>query len=298
MKTLYTELNIRFSVENTAFSAPNIVFERFFRSIPKHSHSSNSYEIHYIPYGKGTLIMDGVTYEITPNTLFITGPHVEHEQVPNRQDPMSEYCIYLKIEKSPKSTSEDITAHSAGAVFERTKSWFGKDTQDLHPVMQMIFHELEHEYSGYMTQVTTLLQQCIIKIIRNYEQRKGSEKHFGPSNLSDSKYIIAEEYFLYDYRTLSLGELAGKLSLSNRQTERFLRECYGKTFTQKKAESRMSVAVLLLADQSRSITDIANELGYSSLEHFSTAFRQFYGITALNYRKTHTVTIHSPMGCE
>lgn len=288
MKTTYTELDIKFSVENTAFTAPNIVFERFFHSIPKHSHSSNSYEIHYIPYGRGTLIMDGATYEIVPNTLFITGPHVEHEQIPDLHDPMSEYCIYLKIEKSSKSIPDSTGAHSAAAVFELTRSWFGKDTQDLHPVMQMIFHELEHGYSGYMTQVTALLQQSIIKIVRNYEQKKESEKHFGPSNLSDSKYIIADEYFIYDYRTLSLGGLAKKLRLSNRQTERFLKDCYGKTFTQKKAEARMSVAALLLAEPSRSITEIANELGYSSLEHFSTAFRQFYGMTARAYRKQHT----------
>ena len=33
----YTDLNIQFSIENITFSALNIVFERFQRSIPKHT---------------------------------------------------------------------------------------------------------------------------------------------------------------------------------------------------------------------------------------------------------------------
>ena len=40
----------------------------------------------------------------------------------------------------------------------------------------------------------------------------------------------------------------------------------------KKAEARMSVAAILLSDQSLSITDIAENLGYSSIEHFSSLF--------------------------
>ena len=43
-------------------------------------HSSNSYEIHYIPKGKGTLISNQCSYELYPNILYTTGPHVEHQQ--------------------------------------------------------------------------------------------------------------------------------------------------------------------------------------------------------------------------
>ena len=51
MRTIYTDLNIKTKVEDTTFFILQIVFERFLRSMPKHSHGNNSYEIHYIPYG-------------------------------------------------------------------------------------------------------------------------------------------------------------------------------------------------------------------------------------------------------
>lgn len=284
MHTKYTDLNIHFSIENYAFYALNIVFERFLRSIPLHSHSRNSYEIHYIPYGHGKARINNISYEVTPNTLYITGPHVEHEQTPDKKDPMAEYCIYLKLEKkhvSPaRQKSEDFVS-----LFEKTFFWYGQDTQNIYPILQSIFYELEHQYTGYMTEVETLLQQLIVKLIRNYKHKKGSKVHFGPSNLVDSKYIIIEESFLYEYKDLTLETLSARLGLSPRQTERLLKEHYDKTFLQKKSEAKMSAALLLLADKSNSITQIANHLGYSSVEHFSTAFKRYYQKSARAYRK-------------
>lgn len=286
MRTLYTDINIKFQIENVTFSALNIVFERFHRSIPKHSHGAGSYEIHYIPYGKGTVTIDGVSHNVVPGTLYITGPHVEHAQKPDMTDPMSEYCIYVKL--SPKNIiSADNSSADFISLFTDTPKWFGQDTQDIHSLMQQIFRELESEYMGYMTQVETLLTQCIVKIIRNYQHRRESKKHFAATNLVNSKYIIVEECFLYEYDNLTLQTLSSRLGLSTRQTERFLQNTYGKTFLQKKTEAKMSAASVLLTESEKSITDIAYQLGYSSVEHFSHAFKRYYGITAMIYRKEH-----------
>ena len=97
--------------------------------------------------------------------------------------------------------------------------------------------------------------------------------------------MIIEEYFLYEYAALSLDSLADRLKVSPRQAQRFLARYYGKTFQEKKAEARMSAAAILLMDRERTITAVAEELGYASSEHFSAAFRQFYGMSPREYRK-------------
>lgn len=288
MRTVYTDLNIKFSIEDTTFHVLNIVFERFLRSMPKHSHGSNSYELHYIPYGHGKVNIDNTIYDVEPNTLYMTGPHVEHEQIPIKDDPMTEYCIYFKISKVPSSSAGTMAnTDSITVQFQKTKFWFGKDSQDIYHLMQQIFYELENKYTGYITQVETLLQQCIVKVVRNYENKKESRAHFSPSNLVDSKYLIVEECFLYDYETITLEKLSVRLGLSTRQTERFLKDYYGKTFSQKKSEAKMSMAKILLSDETLSISEVAIRLNYSSVEHFSYAFKLFYGITARQYRKNH-----------
>lgn len=284
MRISYNDINVSFSMENVDFYALHIACERFMRSIPSHSHSDNSYEIHYIPFGKGKVKIDTVVYQVTPNTLYITGPHIEHEQIPDKDDPMIEYCIYLKLEKKNPDKKKDKT-NSYLQRFEQTKSWFGQANGNIHPLMQQIFLELENKYTGYMKQVETLLQQLVIQVIRNYENIQTSQNQAKPFDLAYSKYFIIEEYFLFGYKDLSLDALADRLGLSPRQTERLLNKHYGKTFLQKKTEAKMSAATILLMDSKKRITDIALDLGYSSVEHFSSAFQRYYHQSAREYRK-------------
>ena len=51
MRTNFSDLDIRFTIGDTRFQALNIIYERFLRTVPSHSHGSGSYEIHYIPRG-------------------------------------------------------------------------------------------------------------------------------------------------------------------------------------------------------------------------------------------------------
>ncbi|MDO4293596.1 MAG: AraC family transcriptional regulator [Eubacteriales bacterium] len=284
MRVCYTDLDIVFSLNGFSIHALNIIFERFTRALPAHSHGSGCYEIHYIPSGRGSLQADGVFYEITPNALFVTGPHVEHAQAPELRDPMEEYCVYLKI--IPPSSAHGPEPSGVTEAFCRVPFWFGQDTQGVGGLMRRLFEELSQKSMGYQEQVRLLLSQLIIALARSYDKRRPSPTAFSPKNISDAKSVIIEEYFLYEYQDLSLQELSRRLGLSPRQTQRLLTEYYGKSFQQKKAEARMSAAALLLSDPARSITSIAEALGYSSVEHFSSAFRGYYGVSPRTYRQT------------
>lgn len=151
--------------------------------------------------------------------------------------------------------------------------------------MLRLFDELAKRYTGFQEQVPLLLTQLVILMVRNYEQLQISRSVFTPNNLADSKSVIIEEYFLYEYQDLSLPDLSDRLKLSPRQTQRLLMEYYGKTFQQKKAEARMSAAAILLSDPQKKIAEIAEALGYSSAEHFSSAFRRYHHVSPREYRK-------------
>lgn len=276
MKEQYLD-TITFTIDGVTFFTLNIVFELFLRVIPKHSHSDKSYEIHYIPYGYGSAVIDGTEYEIVPETLYVTGPGIEHEQVPCASNPMAEYCVYFQIQGSNKQKDTFV------ALFEKTKFWFGKDTQNIHITMSEFFSELKNRNCGYVAQAEALLKELIVKVVRNYTFEKDS--YNGYVSLNDKKLFIAEECFLYNYLDLTLNQLASRLGLGKRQTERFLQEHYGKTFSKKRIESRMSVAAIMLSQSDKSILTIADELGYSSPEHFARAFKKQYNETPSGFRK-------------
>ncbi len=52
-----------------------------------------------------------------------------------------------------------------------------------------------------------------------------------------------------------------------------------------KLEARMAAAETLLRNSSLKITEISNRIGYSSIEHFSNAFKKFYKVSPGQYRK-------------
>ena len=74
MRTNFSDLDIRFTIGDTRFQALNIIYEKFLRTVPSHSHGSGSYEIHYVPNGYGRARINGRFYDILPGTLYVTGP--------------------------------------------------------------------------------------------------------------------------------------------------------------------------------------------------------------------------------
>lgn len=332
MKSVYSDISIRSQLEGCSIHASNFIFEQFTRTVPSHSHGSGCYELHYISQGFGRLVADGKSYDITPDIFYVTGPHVEHAQFSMLSDPMQEYCIYLKARKpaSPQMPSPLMDA------FLSRPFWFGKTDNRVFPLIKQIFEELSCKYTGYQKQISLLLAQLLITLVRNYEQQEkdsriaspcktpdrlssnscptvakggtagtssgiacaaaaipksplSSEKAGEqplPGNITDRTSIIIEEYFLYEYDSLSLETLSRRLNLSPRQTQRLIWAYYGKTFQQKKTDARMSAASILLKHANESITTIANELGYSSPEHFSNAFRRYYGMSPRQYRNS------------
>lgn len=284
MRTEYRDLDISFAIGKTNFHALYFIYEQFHRAIPSHAHGNGSYEIHYIPEGYGRALIDGRCYEIMPGTLYVTGPHIEHAQAPTPEHPMCEYCIYLKTARKRSASGRASVENDLTKIFTETTFWFGQDPQTIGEVIQTLFAELKDRYTGWELQAEALLRQLFVKLVRSYEKAMSNDVPIR-SRPTDKASVIIEEYFLYQYRSLSLGDLAKRLGLSTRQTERLLQKQYGKTFLQKKTEARMSAAAILLSNTECSITSVAGELGYSSIEHFSAAFHSYYGTSPRQYRK-------------
>ena len=102
-KTSYSDLDIRFSVGETGFHALNIIYERLERNIPGHSHGPGCYEIHYIAAGHGRVILQGQAHSLSPGSLYVTGPGVEHAQLSDKNDPYVRIlCVSSSLrEKTP-----------------------------------------------------------------------------------------------------------------------------------------------------------------------------------------------------
>lgn len=159
MQILYDNLNISFTIDHTAFSILNIALERLTRPIPAHSHGENCYEVHYISQGFGLLKNDTCVYDIGPDTLYLTGPNIIHEQTSIPSDPMIEYSVYFHM-----------TCPSEKPVFftplKNIPFWICQGNKDMHPIFKKLFEELQTQNEGYLLLAASLLQLCICMLVR------------------------------------------------------------------------------------------------------------------------------------
>lgn len=78
---------------------------------------------------------------------------------------------------------------------------------------------------------------------------------------------------------LSLNELARKAGLNEFKLKNGFRKVFDNTVFGYLSDYRLDQAKQMIREGKLSFTDIADELGYSSLQHFSNAFRKKYGMS-------------------
>ncbi|MBR0396893.1 MAG: AraC family transcriptional regulator [Eubacterium sp.] len=249
--------------------------------IAAHSHSNESYEIHYAAAGNGTVDIEGKPFEVHPGTIYITGPGVVHTQRSEPGAPVTEYGIYLNCRK----TDSDVTGKFA--LFADTIFWFGTDSGRIFPLMKELLEENRNPMPDTEDLAEILLRQVILRLTRMYRGDNGTAalRYTAPFMTREGLIPVLEDAFLYRYKDLNITDLSELLHLSVRQTQRLLQERFGKTFSQKRTEARMAAASQLLKDTQLTVTAISEQIGFSNIEHFSAAFRRETGYTPREYRK-------------
>ncbi len=92
------------------------------------------------------------------------------------------------------------------------------------------------------------------------------------------------EYLLAD-PAMSQEELCKKLGFSSSHFSSIFKEKTGKKFVDYRTQIRMEAARQKLCVPSRTITQVAAEVGYSDYSHFSSVFRKYYGKTPAQFRE-------------
>ena len=276
------EEDFTFTMGNLRCHTLSVSCGKFTTDIASHSHSTNSCEIHYIVSGEGVVTIAGKTFPVSAENICITGPFVEHAQTYNASDPMVEFCIYLSFEKTTRKPEDDIS-RALYTIFTESDPEIHRAEPFLIPVAFQIAKECISKSYGYAAIVSALLQQFIVLCLRIYSKNHRNAAAAPPSQ--ETNYLIIENSFLFEYNTITLLALSERLNVSPRQTQRILLKYYHKNFQQKKLEAKMSAALFYLQKKDMRISAAAEQLGYSSAEHFSSSFKKYHGFSPTFYKK-------------
>jgi len=119
-------------------------------------------------------------------------------------------------------------------------------------------------------------------LIRNYE--KSIEVPTFTQKADVQRFALLQ-YIQENFTTVTLEQIANKFHYTPEYTSRLIKSTTGRSFTQILQHVRLEKAQVLLLDTNLSISDIANQIGYETSEHFIRIFKKQMHMTPTEYRR-------------
>lgn len=168
-------------------------------------HKHAEYEFHFIPRGKGTVIMEDEPYALREGMFYLTGPNVLHYQEADTAEPMDELCLHVDIiprdeisepESPALPVSDPWEMAEADDCMEKLRELPMKPTMDIHRAMPYFleaYQASQEKYSGLYTTIKQCLIQILLRAVRAYESEP-SEAELPSRDMKAYRYQLALEY--------------------------------------------------------------------------------------------------------
>lgn len=243
--------------------------KQFIGSSPPHGH--DFFEIELILGGSGTYVIDGVEHPIEKNTLFLMTP----AQIHSVADADAEIInVMFQCEYDGDFFAFPLTGGDHTPVFHLCDA----DYEFLLALLSELVtvHKTDCRYA-------MLLLRCVLRKLMSCLPKNAIENH--PPYIQQT--IL---YMLENFRSgITLEGTADHLGLS----KAYLSDCFSKqlgvNFKTYLDDIRFSHAKNLLAFTRIPIGEIHEHSGFYDYANFTRRFKQKYGCSPGEYRKTHTI---------
>ena len=125
----------------------------------------------------------------------------------------------------------------------------------------------------------------LLKILFSNVLRSYQDSYQLYNGNTDIDFVPILRYLEKNYRTTSLNETARLFHYSSSHLSACIKQVTGKTYTEMIRTLKMNEAGNYLLHSNKPIEEISRLVGYKTVDHFSRAFRQYYGMPPSQYRK-------------
>lgn len=178
--------------------------------------------------------------------------------------------------KKNTSLSDDVLSFKHETSFTKAMPLCGKTRMSIEAL-------LNHTYTGNLENIF-LNAQTQIMLLYSMECMMGDKEEafackFLANEADREKIVKAREILLQHIgEPLTIKALSRKVAINECYLKKGFKELFGTTIFDFYQTQRMEHAKYLLYDKSLSVTEVSSLLGYSSISHFSTAFKKHTGI--------------------
>ncbi|MDD5597056.1 MAG: AraC family transcriptional regulator [Victivallaceae bacterium] len=253
---------------------------------PEHSH--DVFHIVFYVQGDNFFKLDGERVESHPGTLALVPPGVPHCFAPLLPEGSGYHEITFSLiagDKRLKVAFPELLAKYYGAEI-KTERMLMRLERPAAVRLDELYFELENVLSEYNSAFPFPVYQKLGEIFEFlFQEIFSPERESRAVCPAGDRFSKTRGYIERKLdRKLSLKELAAAAGMSPEHFCREFRRTYGEAPLEMRNRLRISAAAKLIRFSTRPIKQIAEELGYSDLYHFSKAFKKQTGCPPGKFR--------------
>lgn len=184
---------------------------------------------------------------------------------------------FVKPFKMSQAIANDILAFEYKSSFTKVLSLCGRTRMVLEALLNHTYTDsLENIYINAQTQMLLLYS---MECMAGDKELETFSCKFLSNEADREKIMKAREILLQNIgEPVTIKELSRKVAINECYLKKGFKEMFGTTIFDFYQSQRMEHARYLLYEKGLSVTEVSLMLGYSSISHFSTAFKKHTGL--------------------
>lgn len=251
-------------------------------------HQHNYFEINYVITGHGKFLFENEERVMQAGEICVIAPSSRHDFQINDESIVFSICIRQSTFNTTffsLMSGNDLLSHFfritlQGDLNSNYLLFFTKEHLLLKRLIRRMIIETNLHDSYGNTCCINYANLFFATILRNYSD---TIQFYDYQMGTDFSLVL--QYIQHNYRTLTLASLADLFHYSKSHLCAQIKQNTGYTFTELITSLRMDKAVTYLVNTDLKISEIAEQVGYNSADHFSRVFRSIYKVSPANYRK-------------
>lgn len=257
-------------------------------------HSHNFFEITYVIKGSCAFIFEGEKVSLSEGDVCIVSPGSGHSL------PLEPDCLAISVVVRKSTfdslfnnllTQKDLVSlFFRNSLYETKRANYillktGNDPMSFYTMQQLVYESnMTDQYANDCA--CSLLNLFLARAMRAASAAVTLHHYEGYSD-GGIDFALILRYIQQNYQTITLSGLAQTFHFSETYLSKQIRKNLNQNFTDVLRTLKMNHALEYLLNTSMKVSEIAEKVGYDSVDHFSRTFRKAYGLSPMEYKKCH-----------
>ena len=255
-------------------------------------HLHNYFEITHVIKGSCTFLFENEKVTLSEGEICIVSPMSGHSL------PLEPGCFALSVVVR-RSTFDSVfgnllTQKDLLSLFFRNNLYesrranyillkTGNDPLTNDAVQQLIYEC--NMLDGYANDCAVSLLNLYLARALRASSAAITLHHYEGYSERDFDFSLVLQHIQHNYRDVTLSSLAKKFHFSETYLSKLIHKKMKQSFTEVLRTLKMNHAIEYLMNTAMKVSEIADAVGYDSVDHFSRTFRKVYGAPPQEYRK-------------